>query len=360
MELVRADEKDKKIFIKFYEDRYLNDPLKRNSMSSTLKALLSGKSQMCKSVDLEQLMVVEDGRIIMICVLAHAHRMSDILQISFFEAIENSDEGFKLILNRAVEKAKEKGAKRISGSLNIHVNYGLGFLADDYNISQGFGTPHNPPYYNTLFENEGFEKIQMVSFQKNMKEMESMFHPRIKDRLNRRYKVRGVDFKNLKREAEIYTEINNKAFTDHIFYYERKPEEDLELFREFKYLLKSENLLFVERDGEPVGFMLWYPDFHALMSPKESMGVKTVIKSALFPDKMNTFKIVEIGIIPEERDKGAIMALFEHCYSCTKDRYDTFESGWVLTQNRKSYALGDKLSDGIYKKYNAFIKDLDS
>lgn len=358
MDLVKINDLNKKQFIKFYEDRYLNNSIKRNSMSSMLKGLINGKSIMCKSVDLEPLMVEDNGKIIMISILAYAYRMPDFLQIGFFEAIEDNPSAFKLILDRAKLLAKEKGATKISGSLNIHVNYGLGFMSSDYDSWQGFGTPHNPPFYNSLFENEDFTSLDMVSFKKDMTQMEPLFPEKLRDKLKNRYNVREVNFSNLVREAKIYTEINNEAFLNHPFYYTREAEEDLELFKEFKYLLRPENLLFVERDGIPVGFMLWYPDFHNLMSPRETIGLFTVIKSKLFPHKMNSFKIVEIGVIPSEQNRGAIMALFDYCYNTAKGKYDSFESGWVLENNRKSFALGEKWADGIHKKYKAFVKEV--
>lgn len=358
MELLNINKSNKNQFIKFYEERYLNNPLKRDSMSSLLKGLLNGTSVMCESVFLEPVMVVENGKILMIAVLAHAYRMPYILQISFFEAIEENEEAFSMILRRANSLAKEKGAKKISGTLNIHVNYGLGFLASNYDSKQGFGSPHNPEFYNTLFEDQGFETIDMVSFKKNMNDMDPLFSESIYKKLSKRYTIRNVNFKALDNESKIYTELNNEAFSNHPFYYKRDYNEDLELFKDFKFLLSPENLLFIERDKKPVGFMLWYPDFHNLMKPNESVGLKTVIRSKLFPNRMRTFKIVEIGVIPSEQNKGAIMMLFDHCYKLARNKYDSFESGWVLADNRKSFALGDKLADGIHKKYKAFIKDV--
>ena len=43
---------------------------------------------------------------------------------------------------------------------------------------------------------------------------------------------------------ETYTSLNNQAFQSHRFYYQRRKEEDLELFQDMKLLLKDENLLF--------------------------------------------------------------------------------------------------------------------
>ncbi len=358
MRLVLVSNKNKKYFIQFYEDKYLNNPLKRNSMSGLLKDLLNGKSEVCKMVDLEPVMVMNDNKIIMIAVLAYAYRLPEFLQIGFFEANKLDLEAFSLILNRADILAKEKKASKISGSLNIHVNYGLGFLASDYEKKQSFGMPHNPEFYHDFFQNNGFQSIPMVSYKKDMNTIDKLFSENMIKKLTSRYRVRGVNFKDLKNEAEIYTHINNKAFKDHLFYYERKASEDLELFKDFQHLLKSENLLFVEKNGEPVGFMLWYPDFHQLMSPSETIGLKTVIKNKIYPNRIKTFKIVEMGVIPEEQNKGAVLALFNHCYNFTKDKYGSFESGWVLEENFKSKSFGIKWSDGEDKHYKAYIKDV--
>ena len=358
MKLIKIDRKNKKQFIDFYEDKYLNNPLKRNSMSALLKDLLNGKSEVCKMVDLEPVMVVESGKIIMISVLAYAHRLPEFLQIGFFEASKLDMDAFKLILKRANALAKEKGASKISGSLNIHVNYGLGFLDSDYDKKQSFGMPHNPEYYHDFFNYNNFVPIPMVSYKKDMNTIERLFSDSLIKKIENRYTVRGVNFKNLKKEAQIYTEINNKAFKEHLFYYERKTEEDLELFKDFQFLLKSENLLFVEKDGKPVGFMLWYPDFHQLMNSNETVGLKTVIKNKIHPNRIKTFKIVEMGVIPEEQNKGAILALFNHCFKLTKDKYESFQSGWVLEENFKSKNFGIKWSDGADKYYKAYIKDV--
>lgn len=358
MKLIQVNNKNKNDFIAFYEDKYLNKNLKRNSMSGLLKDLLNGKSEVCKMVDLEPVMVMDNNEIIMISLLAYAHRLPEFLQIGFFEASRLDMDAFNLILNRAEILAKEKGASKISGSLNIHVNYGLGFLVGDYDKKQSFGMPHNPEYYHKFFVDNDFQAIPMVSYKKDMKTIKGLFSENLIKKLENRYTVRGVNFKDLKNEAKVYTDVNNQAFGDHLFYYERKAEEDLELFKDFQFLLKSENLLFVERNGKAVGFMLWYPDFHQLMNPSETVGLKTVIKNKLFPNKIKTFKIVEMGVIPEEQSKGAILALFNHCYEFTKDRYESFESGWVLEANYKSKSFGIKWADGEDKHYRAYIKDV--
>lgn len=358
MELVRVDAQKRKTFLNFYKKQYLNHPLRRDSMSGLLKGLLYGKSELCKSIDLEPLMVTDGDKIIMICMLAYAHRMPDYVQIGFFEAEELNMPAFHMILSRAEKLAREKNATNISASLNIHVNYGLGFLASSYDKMQSFGMAHNPEFYHEYFQKSGFFAIDMVSYKKDMRLVDKLLSDEASQKLSKRYTVRKADFGNLKKESEIYTEINNKSFHEHLFYYPRKKEEDYELFKDLKFLLKTENLLFVEKNSEPVGFMLWYPDFNKVMSPSETVGIKTVLKNIVCRNKIDTFKVVEMGVIPGERNKGAILALFDYCFKCIKGKYDYMESGWILSDNFKSRNFGIKWADCESKKYKAYIKEL--
>lgn len=356
MELVKINSQNRKEFLNFYKNQYFNNPLKRDSISGLLKGLLYGKSELCKSVDLEPLMVTDNGKIILICVLAFAHRMPEYLQLGFFEAVEFNKQAFNMILYRAEDLAKEKGATKICASLNIHVNYGLGFLASDYDKKQSFGMAHNPEFYHEYFSQ--FDSIEMVSYKKDMRLVDKLLSDAVSNKLSERYTVREADFNNLKKESLIYTQVNNQSFNEHLFYYPRKKEEDYELFKDLKFLLNPENLLFVEKDGEPVGFMLWYPDFNQVMSTSETVGLKTVIKNKLYGSKIDTFKIVEMGVTPGERNKGAILALFDYCFKCIKGKYNYMESGWILSQNFKSKNFGIKWADCESKKYKAYIKEL--
>lgn len=358
MKLISVTKQHRKEFINFYKSQYSNSSLKRDSLSGMLKGLLYERSELCKSVDLEPLMVIDNNNILMICLLAYAHRMPDYIQIGFFEAKEYNQDTFNLILNKAKLMAKEKGASKISASLNIHVNYGLGFLASDYNKKQSFGMAHNPEFYHYFFNKTNFKPIEMVSYKKDMRYTDNLLSDNLSSKLSERYTVRKANFSNFKEECMIYTKINNESFNEHLFYYPRNKEEDYELLKDMKYLLNPENLLFVERNGVPVGFMLWYPDFNQIMSVSETVGIKTVIKNKLHGNKIDTFKIVEMGVIPSERNKGAILALFDYCFKCIKGKYDYMESGWILSNNYKSRNFGIKWADCESKNYNAYVKDL--
>ena len=99
----------------------------------------------------------------------------------------------------------------------------------------------------------------------------------------------------------LYTRLANQAFAEHKFYYQRKEEEDYELYEPMLATLKSENFLFAESDGELVGCLMWYPNY--------------------YEEGTRTIKIIEIGVLPRYRKSGVILGLFNECYKTGKCKF---------------------------------------
>lgn len=84
--LVRTKQ-DRNNFVEFYKSQYLNNSNKHDSLSIFLKNILNDNSEICRSVDLEPIIVMQRNKIVMVCILAYAYRMKDILQISFLNLL---------------------------------------------------------------------------------------------------------------------------------------------------------------------------------------------------------------------------------------------------------------------------------
>jgi len=343
-------------YYKFYKSIYKSRPKKKDDMASMLLSILKNKSTINKRIKLKPVLVYDGGVPIMGALLTQVDDMSETLQISFFEAVSEEAAAFSLILEEARATGEAWGATLISGSLNIHVNYGLGFLTSHYDCESSFGMNYNPAFYNRLFIEAGFDTIDLVTYKQAMKHFELPVSGRLLERLNAKYTVRTMDYHHFKRDIQIYTELNNDAFKHHLFYFERNFSEDYELFKPFKILLKEENLLIVEKDHKPIGFMLWYPDFNELIPSGKSLSIKTVIDHKLLHKKISTFKIVEIGVIESEQNTGAILSLFDALYKRTKGQYAYCESSWILKSNKDSSNFGIKWSEGPYKSYAAYTR----
>ena len=100
--------------------------------------------------------------------------------------------------------------------------------------------------------------------------------------------------------------------------------------------------------------MLWYPDYNQLIPEGKNIGVDTFVKNKLFSDKIDTFKIIEMGVLSEYQNTGAILGLFNQCYNYTKNRYDHYETSWILNSNFKSKNFGVKWAEEEYKHYKVY------
>jgi GNAT superfamily N-acetyltransferase len=356
MEIKIVDNKDLiKGFIGFNRKVYTGNKYYRSTMEVVLKDILTGKAEICKSSNLTPAIVIEKGEICAACIYAIVDRMQDTLQITYFEALENKEEAVEHIINYGRSLAKKNNIKKMTAGFNLHVNYILGFLANKYEEVQSFGNAYNPPYYIDYFSKYASREISFNNYITNMDSFELPVEKKIMDRMLSRYNVRPADFKNLEKDAALYTEINNHIFSSHEFYYERRLSEDLELLKDFKLFIKEENLLFLEHNGKAVGFMLWYPDFNELIKPGQALGVKTFIKNKLFGYRIKKFKLVEMGVLPEYRGRGAILALFHKLREITRGRYEECETGWIMENNLPSKGFGIRWADKEYKQYKVFL-----
>lgn len=354
MYLMTCARNEIKDYINFTMSLYKGNSFYRDSMTSVLKDILYKKNIFCKDKDIIPVMVKDNGEIVAVATYIFTDRMKNSLQIAFFEAKEDYQKAVGMIVDMGKRIGLEKGAEKIIAGLNGHVNYGLGFLEDHFEEPVSFGNNYNPPYYIKYFKTNSSDEYELTSFLTNMETFNLDKERKIIREANRKFQYRTANFNQLKKEIEIYTDLNNLCFEDHPFYYKRSYEEDYELFKQLKLFLKPENLLIAEKDGEPIGFMLWYPDFHQLISQGEAMGIKTYFRNRYKGNTIKKFKIAEIGILPAYQGTAAILGLFDKCLELTKNRYSQCETGWILDTNLKSKGFGLKWADYEYKHFKIF------
>ncbi len=358
MELCYLQPGQEEMYLDFYRMCWRNRPQARDIMSSTLAKILRGKAQINRGTRLWPYLVRSQNQTVAVALLAKVDRLPEYLQLCYFEALPGQQGAVDLLLRQGIKIAREESIPQLLIGLNLHVNYGLGLLASDFDAPQSFGSAFNPSYYLDYFTPWATETVALLSYLTSLKNFSFNLSDKVMERMTRRFSVRQANFAHLKAEAELYTTLNNLAFASHPFYYQRRTAEDLELFREFRPFLKEENLLFLETDGQPIGFMLWYPDFNQVMHAKETIGLGSLLKAKLFASQIRRFKIVELGVIPEFQNSGGVLALFQRCLALTSHRFQECESGWILASNRASAGFGTRWAQEEYKKYHLYLVDV--
>lgn len=318
---------DKKEFLRFGRKVYEGNPCYRDSTTDIVKMFLYRKTAYLGHAEVFPFMIEESGENLLRAAYILGHKLKDILMVSFFEARRNAEGAVDLMLSRGKELAAGRGMKKMIIGLNARLNYGVaGFLASHHDVAPTFGFTYNPGYYLDYFQ--GFREICFTSF---LAAIES-FNPGREEKAIRRAQRKGYSFRlanlqKLAREVRIYTSLNNHCFGEHLWWAERTFEEDWEMFSPFRWFMRGENLILAERYGEPVGFLLWYPNFNQLIPPGGGLGVPALLKYRLGGGQISRIKIAEIGMKPGCQGTGAVMGLFDLLYRCVRGRFQTCEAG---------------------------------
>lgn len=334
---------------------YAENPYFRDSLSSVLTIVTNPKGAFGSRTQQQAVVVKDDkGVPLAAALLLRAEGLPDQVQLSFFEALPNAQEAVQVLVDKASSISRQWGAKSLLVSMNGHVNYGLGFLADSFDELPCFGSSYTPPYYIDYFRSLGFAEQRLVSYRYPMDSFVKQQEDRILERTKKRFRFRTADFSRLREELAVYTQLNNQCFSDHPAYFHRHNDEDYELFRPFRWFLQKENLLIAEHGGIPVGFLLWYPDFNELIGPGQELGIQALLKYKLLRRPIKRFKIVEIGVIPKFQGSSVILGLFHACYELTRDRFQECESGWIFSENFKSNNICRRWNPEAGPTYSVF------
>ncbi len=354
MELYQCSKADYKAYMKFVKEIYSSYPNYKDSATPVLKQFLYKRGAFCSSLDMIPVMVKKGHSVVAVCIYIHARSDEQVLQIAFFEALENCQEAVDLIMEKAKQLCGEKGLSRITVGLNGHINYGIGFLCDRHDADVCFGNSFTPPYYAGYFHKFNPKQHKLVSYSGSTDTLDFKKYGRLLARIKPKFSCRSMDFRRFREEMQTYTDINNICFKDHPFYFERTHEEDYELFKELSYFITEDNIIFIEDGGKPIGYLLWYPDFNELLGYGQTIGLSTFIKNKLFSHRIKKLKLVEIAILPEYQNSGAILGLLHECYLRNARRYETLETSWIFEENYKSRNFGIKLLEKEYKHYVAY------
>lgn len=348
-----------KQFIGLGKEIYQGNPYYRDSMSEILKLFLDHKTCYLKNGSFFPFIVQDQhqNKILLRAAYMINRKMPDTLMIAFFEAAKGVPEAVSIMLEEGRKIAALHQCTSIVIGLDGHINYGLGFLASHFDVTPCFGFPYSPEYYLDYFR--GLKAYQFTSFLTDLSQFNLKKEETILRRLQRhQYTFRCADFNQFDRELRIYTDLNNDAFQDHLWWADRSYEEDYELLYPFRRFIRGENLLIAEKAGIPIGFMLWYPDFNQLIPPGKGLGLQALVRNKLGGrQKIDRLKIAEIGIKPEYQGTGAVLGLFALLYQLVGGRYRYCEAGWVEENNLKSKGLGmhwEQVGCQEYKKYKAY------
>lgn len=290
----------------------------------------------------------------------------------FFECINLPQVGFAL-LDAAEAWLRKKRMKKIRGPFHFNTNDESGLLVSGFHSPSVTMMPYHHPYYQNILEAWGLKKVKdLVAYIiRRTPELEARLG-KILEKLHRAaqravksgFKIRRLNLKKWKQEAEILWGVYNQAWSKNWGFVPMNKDEFLLLAKGLKDIVKDTGLaLIIESpEGEPAAFGLAIPDLSPTL--QKSMG-KINLKflwSFLFElPKSSGFRIITLGVVHKFQKKGVDALLY---YGMLKrgleSGYKWCEASWMLEDNYQIIRPTEFIGGHCYKVYRIYEKPIRS
>ena len=277
--------------------------------------------------------------------------------IGFFDCINNQKTA-DFIFDFTKNQLQQKGMEAMDGPINFGERDKFwGLLIDGFSEPL-YGMNYNPPYYKTLFENYGFQiYFNQLCFGRKIHdpvaEIFLQMHARISK--NKNISARRMKVKNLKKFANDFTEVYNKAWASHGEGKQLSNLQTLKLFTTLKPIINEHISWFVYENENPIAVWMNIPDLNQwlkYLNGKFSLWQKLKF---LFVKKFKTNKKMVglvFGVVPEWQRKGidGYMIWEGTRHFCKTTSFEDYEMQWIGDFNPKMMKIAENLETEVTRK----------
>ena len=280
----------------------------------------------------------------------------------FFECIDDKE-----VSNALFEAAEnwlvKKGKTKIQGPISFTLYDETGMLFKGFDSSPVILTTYNPPYYNTLLTEAGFEKaIDWYAFMvtKDSKIRPALF--KVKDRILRehRIEIKPLKMKEFDKRLDEVKIIFRDAWMENWGHTPLTEAQYQQMADELKMVVKPELTFFAEVDGETVGFSLTLIDANpAIKKANGRLFPFGLFKILLGMKKIHQLRTLAMGVLPEYRNRGLdIVFYLKTIENGLKLGFDKSECSIIVETNQRMIKALEDLEAERYKTYRIYEKKI--
>ena len=307
---------------------------------------------------------------IIAAILNHRHNQfheENVAHFGVFEVLNNA-EAATLLLDTAVTWAKDHGANKILGPMNLSTNDECGLLVDGFDSPPVVMMTYNPAYYVDFLEANGFTKaMDLWAWKSNINTLVNEMPEKLVRVVNKvagRYHltIRNMNLKDWDNEVMRVKQIYNSAWAKNWGFVPMTDAEFDHLAHSLKPILDPDITFMVEKDGQPVGVAISLPDanqplhkFHP--GPSVLGSYLGAAYSLLFKNRADFFRVLILGVLDQYRGKGVdAMMYYETAKAAAKKGYKFAEASWILETNDMMNRPIEMMGAKIYKTYRVYEK----
>ena len=284
----------------------------------------------------------------------------------FFESI-NDQKVADALFNSAVIWLKGKGMEDIRGPVNPSTNDEVGLLVDAFDMPAVILMTYNPPYYQQLIENYGFNKEKdllayILHHDSYASEKLTRMQQIVRDR--KKITIRPLNFKDKKQfKADVKTlkDIYNAAWQPNWGFVKMTDAEFDFLANDLKTIAEPRLTIIAEIDGKPAGFALSLPDINQSLIYNKGGGILGAVWNLFTKkSKIDLTRIIVLGVLPEYQSSGVDAVLY---YEIGETAFELGmpkgEASWILEDNEMmKRGLETTMKGEVYKTYRIFQKSI--
>jgi hypothetical protein len=267
--------------------------------------------------------------------------------IGFFDCI-NDQQAANLLFDTAKQWLQQKGMEAMDGPINFgERDKWWGLMVEGYEEEPMYGISFNPPYYEKLFENYGFQNFYNQYYYTlqaygTLGDKYQERHARFAAKPD--YSARHVNKKHLEKYARDFSTVYNAAWSQHDEGKEISPEQALKIFNKMKPIMDETLIWFAYYKEDPIGMWINIPDLNQYFKYfKGKFGWFEKLRLLYLQKAKHSRKIngVAFGIVPKFQALGidAFMIYSGALVVRAQGKYDLIEMGWAGDWNPRMIAV---------------------
>lgn len=267
---------------------------------------------------------------------------------------------------------KEKGLSRVRGPFSLSINEESGLLVDGFESPPRMMMGHARPFYQTLVEGAGFEKVRdLFAFLTPMDTALPYKHMKLLQRSidrNPGLSFRHLDPKNYDRDIGILVDLFNAAWTENWGFVPMSEADAHHMAKELKPILIPELVWFAFYENEPAAMAVALPDLNEMIAdlggrlwPKG--WAKLAWRVLTRRNWSSGTRVPLMGVAPRFKNKplGSVLALMVMGAirrESLKLNLPICEMSWVLEDNTQTRHSLETIGGRVYKTYRVYEKAL--
>jgi GNAT superfamily N-acetyltransferase len=281
--------------------------------------------------------------------------------LGFFECID-SQEAADQLLGAARDWLAARGMQAMDGPINFgDRDQWWGLLVDNFGQPL-YGQNYNPPYYQRLFENFGFQVYfnQYTYFLKINTPLAPAYEIKANRLLkNPSYSFEHLNLKQLDKYTEDFRHVYNEAWAKHDGVQEMTSAQAASLMQKLRPVLDARLLWFAYHNDQPIGFFISLPELNELF--RHVNGQLNLLGKLRFAwyrwrGAVRTATGIVFGVIPAYQRRGVEAAMILSTWRLLLDPeaampYEDFVMNWIGDFNPRMMAVAAQIGGRIWRTH---------